>query len=203
VIALLARALDRVILSLPLILVALLALGSYWMLRGAPAIPVPQAPGTVSKAPDYVLEGFSVQKFDAQGRLTVLMTGESAQSQTDNPWIEVHQFVARATDGNGLAKLATADSGLSSSDSKEFQLRGHARLLREADPAGEFPRLEINSEFLHLLSDPDRVESDRPVQILHGNHQFTADLMRYDGASRLLQLDGRVKAVISSEAKTP
>jgi lipopolysaccharide export system protein LptC len=203
VIALLARALDRVILSLPLVLVALLALGSYWMLHGAPAIPVPQAPGTISKAPDYVLEEFSVQKFDAQGRLSVLMTGESAQSQTDTPWIEVRQFVARATDANGLAKLATADLGLSSADSKEFQLKGHARLLREADSAGEFPRLEISSEFLHLLSDPDRVESTQPVQIVHGKHQFTADLMRYDGTSRVLQLDGRVRAVIASEAKAP
>ena len=65
------------------------------------------------------------------------------------------------------------------------------------------PRLEITSEFLHILSNPDRVASDLPVQLLHGNQQFNADSMVYSGTERSLQLDGRVRAMLLSESKLP
>ena len=58
-------------------------------------------------------------------------------------------------------------------------------------------------EFLHLFSDPDRIVSDRPVQLLRGKQQFNADSMVYNGIERSLQLDGRVRAMLLSESKLP
>ncbi len=198
-----SRLLDRLLLSLPLVLVALLALGSYWMLRTAPAVDKVQMPRPPDHEPDYVIEKFSAQKFDADGRLILFMQGESAQRFPDSPWVEIHKFSMRATDGKGHVKHASADLGLSAADSKEFELRGKVRLVQEANAADDSPRLEITSEFLHILSNPDRVASDLPVQLLHGNQQFNADSMVYSGTEGSLQLDGRVRAMLSSESKLP
>ena len=198
-----SRLLDRLLLSLPLVLVALLALGSYWMLRTAPAVDEVQLPRPPDHEPDYVLEKFSAQKFDADGRLTLFMQGESAQRLPDSPWVEVRKFSMRATDAKGHVKLASADLGLSAADSKEFELRGKARLVQEANPGDDSPRLEITGEFLHIFSDPDRIVSDQPVQLLHGKQQFNADSMVYNGIERSLQLNGRVRAMLLSESKLP
>lgn len=198
-----SRLLDRLLLSLPLVLVALLALGSYWMLRTAPAVDKVQMPRPPDHEPDYVIEKFSAQKFDADGRLILFMQGESAQRFPDSPWVEIHKFSMRATDGKGHVKYASADLGLSAADSKEFELRGKVRLVQEANAVEDSLRLEITSEFLHLFSDPDRIESDKPVQLLHGKHQLNADSMVYSGTERSLQLDGRVRAMLLSESKLP
>jgi len=203
VIHIISRLLDRLLLSLPLVLVALLALGSYWMLRTAPALDTGQLPQPPDQEPDYVLEKFSTLKFDANGRLTLFIRGELAQRLPESPWVEVHKFSMRATDAQGHVKHASADMGFSSSDNKEFELKGKARLMQEANPADDSPRLEITGEFLHLFSDPDRIESDKPVQLLHGKHQFNADSMVYSGTERSLQLDGRVRAMLLSESKLP
>jgi lipopolysaccharide export system protein LptC len=173
------------------------------MLRTAPAVDKVQLPRPPDHEPDYVLEKFSAQKFDANGRLTLFMRGESAQRLPDSPWVEVHKFSMRATDGKGHVKHASADLGLSAADSKEFELRGKVRLVQEANAAEDSPRLAITSEFLHLLSNPDRVASGLPVQLLHGNQQFNANSMVYNGTERSLQLDGRVRAMLLSENKLP
>ena len=81
--------------------------------------------------------------------------------------------------------------------------KGTARLMQEAKAADDSPRLEITGEFLHLFSDPDRIVSDRPVQLLRGKQQFNADSMVYNGLERSLQLDGRVRAMLLSESKLP
>ena len=173
------------------------------MLRTAPAVDKVQLPRPPDHEPDYVLEKFSAQKFDANGRLTLFMRGESAQRLPDSPWVEVHKFSMRATDAQGHVKLASADLGLSAADSKEFELKGKVRLVQEANPTDDSPRLEITGEFLHLFSDPDRIVSDQPVQLLRGKQQFNADSMIYNGIERSLQLDGRVRAMLLSESKLP
>jgi len=203
VIGTILRLLDRVLLSLPLVLVALLALGSYWMLRTAPALDIDQLPRPPDHTPDYVLEKFSAQKFDTNGRLTLFMRGESAQRLPDSEWVEVQKFSMRATDADGLVKHASADLGVSSPDSKEFELKGKVRMLQEAKPSNNSPRLEISGEFLHFFADVDRIESNKPVQLLHGKQQFNADSMVYDGKERSLQLDGRVRATLLSESTLP
>jgi lipopolysaccharide export system protein LptC len=76
-------------------------------------------------------------------------------------------------------------------------------LLQEAKPADNSPRLEISGEFLHFFADLDRIESNKPVQLLHGKQQFNADSMVYNGKERRLQLDGRVRATLLSDGNLP
>jgi len=203
VIRLFALLIDRLVLVLPLLMVAMLALGSYWMVRSAPGVDTGELPRPPDDTPDYLIEGFTVQKFDANGRLNALLQGASAQRLPDAPWIEIQKFTFRSTDAQGQGKLASADQGLTNPDNNEFQLSGNARMVREAHPAGDYPRLEIRGDFLHVWTEPEKVESDRPVQIIHGKHRIRADSLQYDGTTRALQMDGRVQAVFVNESSSP
>ena len=198
-IRLLAIVIDRFVLALPLVMVAVLALGSYWMVRSAPGVETGELPRPPDDTPDYIIEGFTVHKFDANGRLNALLKGASAQRLPDAPWIEIAQFTFISTDAEGRVKRASADQGLSSQDNNEFQLSGHALMVREADPAGDYPRLEIRGDFLHVWTEPEKVESDKPVQLVHGKHRIRADSLQYDGTTRTLQMDGRVQAILVNE----
>lgn len=198
-----AIVIDRLVLVLPLLMVAMLALGSYWMVRSAPGVDTGELPRPPDDTPDYLIEGFTVQKFDASGRLSALLQGASAQRLPDAPWIEIQKFTFRSTDAQGQGKLASADQGLSNPDNNEFQLSGNARMVREAHPAGDYPRLEIRGDFLHVWTEPEKVESDRPVQIVHGKHRIRADSLQYDGTTRALQMDGRVQAIFVNESSSP
>ena len=198
-----AIVIDRLVLVLPLLMVAMLALGSYWMVRSAPGVDTGELPRPPDDTPDYLIEGFTVQKFDANGRLSALLQGASAQRLPDAPWIEIQKFTFRSTDAQGQGKLASADQGLSNPDNNEFQLSGNARMVREAHPAGDYPRLEIRGDFLHVWTEPEKVESDRPVQTVHGKHRIRADSLQYDGTTRALQMDGRVQAIFVNESSSP
>ena len=73
------RSLDRLALYLPGILMALFALGSWWLVRSLPTILNDAPAKSVRYEPDYYLEQFSVKSFDKQGRLTREVTGHRAK----------------------------------------------------------------------------------------------------------------------------
>lgn len=67
--AVLREAGDRFFLYLPLLCMAVLALGTYWMVRTTPPAEAPSAPKAQRHDPDYFMQGFSVKTFDAAGRI--------------------------------------------------------------------------------------------------------------------------------------
>ncbi|MFY8014304.1 MAG: LPS export ABC transporter periplasmic protein LptC, partial [Limnohabitans sp.] len=57
----LKRALDRLALYLPAVLMALFALGSWWLVRSLPSFFAEPSTKQVRQEPDYFLEHFSVK----------------------------------------------------------------------------------------------------------------------------------------------
>ena len=56
-------------------------------------------------------------------------------------------------------------------------------------PAPAQPRMEFRSEFLHAYTKTERVRSDKPVILIRGNDQFTAD--GFERACRALGVEHR------------
>ena len=73
------RLLDQLSVYLPLIMMALLASGSWWLVRSAPELLTPTANKPVRQDPDYRLADFSVKSFDITGRMTREVSGDKAQ----------------------------------------------------------------------------------------------------------------------------
>lgn len=190
---------DRLMLSLPLLLMALLALGSYWMVRTepAPSVVIPEkAPSTL---PDYTMQRFIVQTFNAQGEFRNEVTGDMARHYPHTQLIEIDAVQIRSFDSQGRLTTATARRGLSTPDGSEVQLFGNARVVRAADPDARpkpVPAMEYRGEFLHAFITEERVTSHKPVELLRGNDRITADRLDFDNIEQTLILRGRVRATL-------
>jgi 2-C-methyl-D-erythritol 2,4-cyclodiphosphate synthase len=79
----LRRAIDRLALYLPAILMAIFALGSWWLVRSLPTFFNDATPKPVRQEPDYYLKSFSVKSFDSNGQLTRELSGDQAQHFPD------------------------------------------------------------------------------------------------------------------------
>ena len=192
-------ALDRVSLYLPVVLMALLALGTYWLVRNTPEPAAPEAERPVRHDPDYFMRQFSVKTFDEKGRLQSEVRGIEGRHFPDTDTLEIDQVHIRSYNAEGKLVVATADRALSNGDASEVQLFGNAVVVREAStgPNGRLdPRLEFRSEFLHAYVNTERVRSHLPVVLTRGNDRFTGASMTYDNLDQVLQLRGRVRGMI-------
>lgn len=191
---------DRLSIYLPVLLMALLALGTYWLVRNAPTLVAPAAERPVRHDPDYFMRDFSVKTFDASGRLKTEIQGVQAWHYPDTDTLEIEQARIRSLNDEGHVTLSTANRALSNADGSEVQMFGNAIVVRESvtDKAGHvLPRLELRSEFLHAFSNVERVRTHLPAVLTRGNDRFTGDRLDYDNLDRLLQLDGRVRGFVA------
>ena len=194
---------EKFSLYLPIILMGMMALGTWWLVRNAPAPVAAAAASANPHQPDYFMKLFSVKSFDATGRMQSEIKGEMGRHYPDTDTLEVDKVHMRSVTPQGLVTLATADRALSNADGSEVQLFGNAVVTREALPGGAGtaqPRLEFRGEFLHAFTQTERVRSDQPVVLIRGNDRFTADAMEYDHLDQVLQLRGRVRGILMPAA---
>jgi lipopolysaccharide export system protein LptC len=197
------RAWDRLTIYLPVILMGLMALGTYWLARNTPSFAPAAQQRPARHEADYFLRRFSVKSFDPNGRLKSELYGVEARHYPDTDTLEVDQPRIRAYNERGALTLATAKRAISNADGSQVQLIGDAVVTREPakDAQGRTtPRLEIRSEFLHAFVDQEKVRTNRPVVILRGDDQFTADGLDYDNLDRVLDLRGRVRGTLQPQA---
>lgn len=198
---------DQLSLYLPVVLMGLLALGTWWLVRNAPAPLLPTTERPLEHQPDYFMKSFSVKSFAPTGRLQSEIQGEEARHYPDTDTLEIDRARMRSIMPTGRLTVATADRALTNADGSEVQLFGNAIVTRESPPAKPGapvpPRLEFRSEFLHAYTQTERVRSDKPVTLTRGNDRFTADSMDYDNLDQVVQLRGRVRGVLQPGAAKP
>ena len=191
---------DQLTVYLPVLLMGLLALASYWLLRATPPPPEPAVARAVTSEPDYFLRRFSVRVFDANGLLVNEVFGSEARHRPDTDTLEVDQARIRLVGGDGVVTTASARSAVSNGARTEFVLEGDAVVVREGrtlangSPA---PKLEFRGEQLRVFTDPQRLVSEQPVTVLRGNDQLQSDTLDYVGADQVALMRGRVKVRLS------
>lgn len=196
---LLLSAWDRVSLYVPILLMGLLALGTYWLVEGTPSIALPGVERPVRHEPDYFMKNFSVRTFLETGRLKSEVFGSAARHYPDTDMLEIDMVRIRSFDEQGRLTTATANRALTNGDASEVQLFGKALIVREAmvDKTGQaMPRIEFRGEFLHAFMNTEQVRSHRPVELRRGKDVFTADSMDFDNMQLLMNMRGRVRGVL-------
>lgn len=190
---------DRFLLYLPLTVMGVLALGTYWLLHTTPATSSPVAPSAVRHEPDYYMLGFSLRTFDATGRMRTEVTGAEARHYPDTRWLEIDGIRLRSFDEQGRLTTASARKGLSNENTTEVQLLGNAVIVREATDGPNVqpsPRMEYRSEFLHAFTKSEKIRSHKPVELIRGRDRFSADAMEFDNVEQVLQMNGRVRGTL-------
>ncbi|MHB8948854.1 MAG: LPS export ABC transporter periplasmic protein LptC [Rhodoferax sp.] len=190
---------DRMTLYLPIILMGLFALGTYWLVRSTPLLLLHGQEAQVRNGPDYFMRNFSIKSFDGAGRLKTEVLGTDARHFPDSDTLEIDLVRIRSFGDAGGLTTATARRAVTNADATEVKLIGDAHVVREptADKVAQAqPRMEFRSEFLHAFMETERFLSDRPVELLRGSDRFTADSMEFDSRKRTMDLKGRVKGVL-------
>ena len=199
----LAGAWDRMAMYMPLLLMALLALGTYWLARNNPGFSAPESVREKRHEIDYFMKKFSVKTFDETGRLKSEIFGDEGRHFSDTDILEIDQARVRSLRPDGSITVATGNRAYTNGDASEVQLTGNARVVRDAwrDASGkEFPRLEFRGEFLHAFLNEERVTSHKPVVLIRGLDQFTGDTLDYDNLGQVAHLKGRVRGVLVPRA---
>lgn len=184
--------LGRAVMSyLPLVVMALLALGTWWLVENTPVADGPGVAAPPRHEPDYTMRQFTVLRYARDGSLRTQIEGDVALHFPDTDTLEIENPRIRAVAPDGSVTLASARRALASGDGTEVQLMGGARVTREATPTEE--AIDFWSEFLHVFVNTERVRSHLPVRVKQGTTEVQASAMEYDNLGRVIDLKGRMR----------
>jgi lipopolysaccharide export system protein LptC len=142
---------------------------------------------------------FWVQHFTPDGKPHTLIEGREARHYPDTDTLEIDDVRVRSHDEQGRQAVATARRALSNGDGTEVELMGDARVVREAGgpPGGrQEEELEFRGEYLKVFPDDQRVQSHLPVRLRQGAMVVTANSLKYDHQSRVVDLQGNVHGLL-------
>lgn len=179
---------------LPLLLMALLAAGTWWLVRNTPQAPGARAAAPPSQAPDYTMRGFAITRFAPDGQVALRIAGDMLRHYPATDRLEIDGVRIQATAPDGRTTDATARQAVANGDGSEIQLLGGAQVVSQL-PGGQV--LEVKGEFLHAFLRFERLRSHRPVQVRHGGTEARAGGLDYDNLQRQLTLSGPVRIVVA------
>lgn len=191
---------DRLVVYLPILLMGLMAMTTYWLVRNTPVTGEAELEADPRHVPDYFMRDFSVKVFGADGKLKSEMVGVEGRHFPDTDTLEIDLPRIRIINPEGRLTTAVAKRGLINSDGSEAQLFDKAVVVREATTNAQgnvVPRTELQSDFLHLFANTEEVRSHLPVVLVRGaGDRFSGDGMAYDNLDQVMQLKGRVRGTL-------
>ena len=191
---------DRFAAYLPLLLMGLMAMTTYWLVRNTPVMTEATPEQVPRHVPDYYMRDFSVKVFGADGRLKSEVVGTEGRHFPDTDTLEIDEPRIRILNADGRLTTAVAKRGLINADGSEAQLFDKAVVVREASTNKQgvaLPRTELQSDFLHVFTNTEEVRSHLPVVLVRGaGNRFTGDGLAYDNLGRVIELTGRVRGTL-------
>ena len=191
----LRQGLDRLALYLPLVVMAVLALGSWTLVRSLPGVPVNAHNGTPREDPDYSLGRFSVKVMDPSGRLKQLITGDAARHYPHTDELHIDEVRVQAVGDSDAHFHVRAHQGMATGDSELITLLGDAVAVRQADARA--PHTELRGSRFVIRSREDRLLSSEPVDILRGQDRFSALTLDFNSRTGEYALRGQVRATLA------
>jgi lipopolysaccharide export system protein LptC len=191
---------------LPIILMALVALASWWLVRNTPVFQGDRPALAKKHIPDYTMHDFTVQRFAANGTLRAQIEGDVLRHYPDDETIEIDNARIRSISAEGRVTNAVARRAVSNADATEMQLFGDAHVVQQAHttPTGAFEEaIDFRSEFLHVFLRTERIRSHLPVLIVRGTTRLEGGSMTYDNLDRIAVFEGRVKAIFGLPQTIP
>jgi lipopolysaccharide export system protein LptC len=189
------RVLDTASAYLPLLLMAALALGTWWLVKNTPLFETDRTIAPPRHVPDYTMSQFMVQRFAPDGAMRVQIEGDTMRHYPDTDTLEIDNPRIRAFGEDGRITNATARTAIANRDGSEVQLSGGAHVVREA--SAKNTAIEFRGEFLHCFQNTERVRSHLPVLVTQGGTEIRADSMAYDNLAGVLDLKGHLRVVLA------
>lgn len=195
----LARAWDRVSIYLPVLLMALLALISVWLLKTTPQAKAPEPPRQEDHKPDYFMRNFSVRQFGPEGELKTILTGDFAQHYPGTQALVV-QAARLRTDSDSQRRITGQAQRLTINDAHtHYLLEQDVHILQAPPPANpDLPTTSFSGNSMLIRTDVHTISAQQPVRILRGKDTVTAQTMLYHDDQHTLSFQGQVRTTLAS-----
>ena len=196
---------DRISAYLPVILMLIFAMFTYWLLQVTPKAIKKEGVLPLAHVEDYFMRGFAVTTYETNGEVKSHILGSYARHFADTDTTEIedprvysqsHTSVSTAQRTLGTAKKATTNA-----DASLIELRGDVELTKQDwSGAKALPNfLSMKSQYLKINSELESIYTNLPVQIDRGEQKITADSMQYNNLERRMQLVGNVKVTFAKK----
>lgn len=191
---------EAISIYLPIALMGVLALVTYWMVQRTPAFVEPAlAPKPPTHEVDFFMRGATIKSFGPEGRLQNQLFGQEIRHYGDSKSLEIDQPRFWASDEQSRVMTASARWGWARDDGSLLELRGQAVVIRQPwrAPDGRLtPQQELRGELLIVDTQEEWVRSPQPVVITSDQNKFSGDTLAYDHRTRVAELKGRVRATL-------
>ncbi len=176
---------------LPLLLMALLAASTWWLVSNTPQPSGASSGQPLRKDPDYTMTAFSVTRFGADGKVQVRIDGDLLRHYPDTDRLVIDGVRIHAIGTDGRITDATARRALANGDASEVQLLGGAEVVSQLQ-GGQ--TLRVTGEFLHAFVRFERLRSHLPVRVEQGGSDIRAGGIDYDHLAQRMELAPPVRA---------
>ena len=177
---------------LPLLLITLLAALTFW-LDHATHIGEQHSDGKGRHDPDFMVDSFTVRRYDADGHLQHLLTAQKMLHYTDDDSTEV-SAPALVYFGSGRRTDITAPRAWMGPEGKEIRLLDDVHVVQQATDSE--PATLLTTTELLVYPDEEIARSDKPVTIAQGASVIAGTGIEADNKLQLFKLFGRAHAVI-------
>ncbi len=187
--------------ALPLLMLGMLALVTYWLVQNSPILQDPTEQAPKSAKPDAYFHEFKLVGLDENGQWQIQITGQRAWHREDLQAYEFEQprMIQQDVKTGHLTRIS-AERARTNEDGTQVQLFGQAHIQREArvDARGRPQEaLEIRSEYLMLDDRRQVLETHLPVTLKRGADEIRADRLRAMQLDGKLELEGRVRGTLA------
>lgn len=178
--------------AFPVLILALLAGLTVWLEQTTKQEPAGEDPKKRHE-PDYMVEHFSVQRFDATGHPDSALGATRMLHYPDDDSTRVENPVVTFTPRDVPHTRVTAMEGTISGDGKRVDLSGDVVVTREASKkAGGVQPTIVRSPQLTLFPDEKRARTDARVTIEQGPSVLQGTGLEADNAAGLMELRAAV-----------
>ena len=177
---------------LTLVLMVMLAGGSFWLLNRSQRADTSNAQQLPQGVPDYTMHQFRYTTARQGGSADYLVEGDQLSHYPDRDETVVQGFHMTRYSTNQPNMTLSSDSARTNADRSEFHLHENVVLRRPRDGHGE--ELVVTSDYMLVLPNQDIVKTHRPVQAQQGSSTLKGTGMVANSKQQTLALHSAVSA---------
>jgi lipopolysaccharide export system protein LptC len=183
-----------------LVLTASLALGSFWMLEAMRKSAGSDTENANQNDPDYYVENFQFVRVSNTGQAQYSISGQRLTHFPADDTHKIDQPIVKSLTPERPPMQATSKTATVDRINSKIHMYNAVHLDRAATADRE--RLQLNSEYLLLLTDEDIMRTDQPVTITLGASVLKGTGMVANNATGELRLASNVNVTYRPPPRT-
>jgi lipopolysaccharide export system protein LptC len=179
---------------------AVLALGSLWLLEVVRKNGVETARTAARTEPDYYVDNFNYVRMSETGEAQYNIAGKRMVHDPVSDTHLIDQPVVNSLAANRPPMTARADRARVEQNTGKVHLYEHVEMNRPATPKADY--FHLDTDYLLMLTDEEIMQTDRPVHMVLGKSILNGTGMLANNATGELHLNNRVHATLPPKTAT-